>query len=267
MDLRPRPSEGRAVAAGTGLIWLAASRGRIGAWLRPGFLLASLIGWAAFAGLAVLASAATFLPGDLATARWIQSVSWAPISSTFGVISWLSGGPQDVLAVGTIVLVAILNRRVALFALFAMADAGLYLVVNTAIHKPRPVEGLVHVSEQAAAYAFPSGHATFVVTIVVVLLLCLGLRLFVDRRLFGLMVLVGAAVVLTVGVERIYVGAHYPSDVLGGFILAFSWLCFVIAVRPLSDHLIGIKALPATSPMTVQTNGTEATVREEVLVP
>ena len=106
-----------------------------------------------------------------------------------------------------------------------------------------------------------------VVTIVVVLLLCLGLRLFVDRRLFGLMVLVGAAVVLTVGIERIYVGAHYPSDVLGGFILAFSWLCFVIAVRPLSDHLIGIKALPATSPMTVQTNGTEATVREEVLVP
>ena len=237
MDLRSRPGEGRTVAAGTGLIWLAASRGRINGWLRPRFLFASLIGFAVFAALAVLASATTFLPGDLAIARWIQSVSWGPISSTFGVISWLSGGPQDVLAVGTVVAVAVLHRRAALFALFAMADAGLYLVINTAIQKARPVEGLVTVTEHAAAFAFPSGHATFVVTIVVVLLLCLGLRLFVDRRLFGLMALVGLAVVLTVGIERVYVGAHYPSDVLGGFILAFSWLCFVIAVRPLSDHL------------------------------
>jgi len=202
--------------------------------VRPRFLLASLIAWMAFAVLAVLASATTFLPGDRALAQWIQSVSWAPISSTFGLISWLSGGPQDILAVGTFALVAILNRRAAPFALFALADAGLYLVFNTAIHKPRPVEGLIHVTEQPAAFAFP--------TIVVVLLLCLALRLFVDRRLFVLMVLIGAAVVFTVGVERVYVGAHYPSDVLGGFILASSWLCFVFSVRPLSDRLAGHRA-------------------------
>ena len=53
---------------------------------------------------------------------------------------------------------------------------------------------------------------------------------------------IGAAVVFTVGVERVYVGAHYPSDVLGGFMLASSWLCFVFAVRPLSDRLAGNRA-------------------------
>jgi len=239
MDLEPGPAEGLAVATSTARILLAAGRGRISTWLRPRFLLASLIGFMAFISLAQLASAITFLPGDLAVMRSIQSVSWAPISSTFGLISWLSGGPQDVLAVGTIVLVAILNRRAAPFALFAMADAGVYLVLNAAIHKPRPVEGLVHVTEQPAAFAFPSGHATFVVTIAAVLLLCLALRLLVDRRLFGLTVLIGIAVIFVVGIERIYVGAHYPSDVLGGFILGFSWLCFVLGVRPLSDPLAG----------------------------
>lgn len=207
-------------------------------FFRPRLLALSLVLWLAFAALtAVVITGPAWLPGDIAVSRWVQNVSWGPVTLTFDLISWLSGGPQVVLAVVTVILVAIVRRRAAPLALVALADAGMYDGINSLIHKPRPLPGLVRVTEQAGAYAYPSGHATFVVTIVAVLLLCIGVRV-LTRRLLALAIVVGLAIILIVGLERIYVGAHYPSDVLGGFLLASAWLTLMLSIRWLSDPVL-----------------------------
>jgi len=47
-----------------------------------------------------------------------------------------------------------------------------------------------------------------------------------------------AAIVLTVGIDRIYVGAHWPSDVLAGISLAVAWLALVTSLRWFSDRAL-----------------------------
>jgi membrane-associated phospholipid phosphatase len=51
-----------------------------------------------------------------------------------------------------------------------------------------------------------------------------------------------------VGLDRISVGAHWPSDVLAGTLIATAWLTFVVSVRWISDREFAIKAKPAAPP-------------------
>ncbi|WP_260986470.1 phosphatase PAP2 family protein [Paenibacillus xylanexedens] len=87
---------------------------------------------------------------------------------------------------------------------------------------PRPfVEGPVH---QLVAHvpdpSFPSKHASFVFALA-------AASFFIGRR-FGLWMLLLA--VLT-GVSRVYVGVHYPGDILGGFLLGSLISVILITTR------------------------------------
>jgi undecaprenyl-diphosphatase len=57
-----------------------------------------------------------------------------------------------------------------------------------------------------------------------------------------------AGIVLAVGLDRIYVGAHWPSDVLAGALIAFAWLSFVVSVRWISDRALAADEKPADLP-------------------
>jgi len=68
-------------------------------------------------------------------------------------------------------------------------------------------------------------------------MLCLGHRYLPRWALPIGWALVGA-VVLAVGLDRIYVGAHWPSDVLAGILIATSWLALVVSVHWISDPVL-----------------------------
>jgi undecaprenyl-diphosphatase len=94
------------------------------------------------------------------------------------------------------------------------------------------------VTEHPGSTSFPSGHLIFITLSVAVLMLCVGRR-YLPRwaRPIGWAAVV--AVVLATGVDRIYGGAHWPSDVLGGELIAVAWLTFVVSVRWISDPALG----------------------------
>jgi undecaprenyl-diphosphatase len=74
-------------------------------------------------------------------------------------------------------------------------------------------------------YSFPSGHAMGSMTLACVLvLLCWR------TRLRWPVALAAAAFVLLVGLSRIYLGVHYPSDILAGWAAAIAWTCAVYAL-------------------------------------
>ena len=72
------------------------------------------------------------------------------------------------------------------------------------------------------SYSFPSGHATMAVGFYGTLTLLLAWRLRGFRR--WVVVLTGLALVLLIGFSRMYLGVHYPTDVLAGFLAAPVWV-------------------------------------------
>jgi membrane-associated phospholipid phosphatase len=79
--------------------------------------------------------------------------------------------------------------------------------------------------------AFPSGHATASMTIGIALVLV------VSPRLRPLAAVVGAALAIAVSFSVVALGWHYPSDIIGGFLLATGWtLVLLAALRVLDDR-------------------------------
>jgi undecaprenyl-diphosphatase len=122
-------------------------------------------------------------------------------------------------AVGLVCLWAWRRRGLGTRALWAAITVligwGLGNVVKQVVGRARPV--VENAVDHAPGYSFPSGHATntTVAAIALVVLLWPLLR----RR--GRVVATSLAVVVTllVGLDRVMLGVHYPSDVLGGYLL------------------------------------------------
>jgi membrane-associated phospholipid phosphatase len=97
------------------------------------------------------------------------------------------------------------------------------LSINQQIARPRPPLALRLVI--AGGHSFPSGHTTSA-TIGYGLLAVLVIRLWPgNRRWFPVVVtLLAVGLALAVGVSRVYLGVHWPTDVVAGWILGLTWL-------------------------------------------
>jgi undecaprenyl-diphosphatase len=82
---------------------------------------------------------------------------------------------------------------------------------------------------EEAGYSFPSGHsmAAFALYGVLTYLLWKHIRSRIGKTA---LVVIGSAIVLCIGLSRVYLGVHYPSDVLGGYLASGVWLGLMIEV-------------------------------------
>lgn len=109
------------------------------------------------------------------------------------------------------------RRRHAVYWLLAMGGAGLLNVLaKHGIKRLRPE--LWPRAHPESLYSFPSGHA--MATMAALLALMVVYR---ARRAAWPLALAGALYVAAVGLSRLYLGAHFPSDVLAGWSLSFAW--------------------------------------------
>jgi membrane protein DedA with SNARE-associated domain/membrane-associated phospholipid phosphatase len=129
-------------------------------------------------------------------------------------ITWLGAVPTVATAVGVAALYLLSRRRVAdaLALAIGMGLTVLFVdVAKDAFDRPRPPHPYVHTD----THAYPSGHAAYATAWVsMAVAFAHAFRGIVQTSL-----VVGAAIVLAglVGLTRVYLRAHYLSDVLGGF--------------------------------------------------
>jgi membrane-associated phospholipid phosphatase len=182
-----------------------------------------------------------YLQIDATVERDIQATNLGPLTLTFPFFTWL-GGPGGIpMQVVVILLVVLLNRRAWILALAALAGGLWYEVIVNLVNRPRPTVGqILRVTEHPGSTSFPSGHLIFITISAVVLMLCLGHR-YLPRWARPIGWAVVAGIVLAVGLDRIYAGTHWPSDVLAGILIATAWLSLVLSVRWISDRAFASK--------------------------
>jgi undecaprenyl-diphosphatase len=153
------------------------------------------------------------------------------------------------LALAIIVLV-LRHRQWDAVRLSVMAGAAwtVALVVKYFVNRPRPPAQL-WVQPPDPTGSFPSGHTT--TAIVVFLIVCVLAWRF--HRLRWVAIVLGSAYVLAVGISRLYLGDHYPTDILGSFlvvaasVLLVSALTDVPRIRQLGARLLRLPE-PTGSP-------------------
>jgi undecaprenyl-diphosphatase len=167
-----------------------------------------------------------YIPEDATVERDVQAVNWGPLAYSFQFFSWIGDAKGFVAEVIVFFAILAFNRRAWLFAVIAAPTGIWYVVIVHLINRPRPtVPQVLHVTEHPGASSYPSGHTIFIVTLTVVIMVCLGYRYLPGRaRIAGWIAV--ALVVTANAIARIYTGAHWPTDVLGGILIAISWLSF-----------------------------------------
>lgn len=204
------------------------------------FLVLGLLLLAIFAGLTLYAAGNTYMPFDVSLERWIQAVSWGPFVTVFKWFDWLEGSRQLFVSLGAIAVVAVINWKKAPLMAVGALSVTIYVIIQAIIQRPRPSADLVHVIRHTSSFSFPSGHVVFFSWLLVLLIVCLALgRL--PRPLLAMAWTAAAMVLLLACIGRVYLGEHWPSDVLGGLALGLGWTSLALSVRLLSNPALARK--------------------------
>ncbi len=155
--------------------------------------------------------------------------------------SWLPGAMRDLTALGSapvLVLVVlavagflVARRQYHALGLLMVATVGGILlneVLKAAFARPRPPASF-HLTE-VRSMSFPSGHA-MESAIIYLTLAALLARLVRTRTLRLYFIAVAFLLTFVVGLSRVYLGVHYPTDVLAGWTAGLGWslLCWAAA--------------------------------------
>ncbi len=145
-------------------------------------------------------------------------------------VTWLGSNwlLLPLLAGATVLLLRRQDRRAALMVWVAYLGAMLlYLLAKPLVHRLRPPAA--DLIGHASGLAFPSGHATQALTAWGILAVVLLTGHTIQARAATLAA--ATIVVALVGASRIYLGAHWLTDVLAGYALAGAWLALLAALQ------------------------------------
>ncbi len=170
----------------------------------------------ALTGLALLG---VYPPGDVTLTRVVQAVQLPGLGLLSEFVYRIGLSPVfQLIALATAVLMALRRQRLmALFIVLAMIARGSTMLLKELVERPRPSPALVDVSEQAGGFSFPSGHVLGAV-------LLWGFIYFASERLIASprarrwVRWSSLAVIVLMGLQRVYAGAHWPSDVLAAYL-------------------------------------------------
>jgi membrane-associated phospholipid phosphatase len=210
-------------------ITVAPQRARVRAYSLEMSLVAGLF---IYAALAILAHRYAYFGWDVEVARGIQQINLPGFRQFMVSISAPGSGwaPYALVTGATLFLIA---ARFRTEAIILATGAGLGELVDWLLKeltdRPRPAADLVNVLKQYGGESFPSGHVFFYVNFFGFLFFLAFVHLRRSHPRSGLLVLLAAPIVL-VGLSRIYMGAHWPSDVVGAYVAGGAWLVLMIEI-------------------------------------
>jgi undecaprenyl-diphosphatase len=200
-----------------------------GIFLLAGTVLAIGCTWA-FSELAEHVRAGTTQPFDDAVMRWIASHQYPGVQSAMLEITALGTGTVVAMIVFIAGLFLWLNQHKHSAILLIVATLGgmvLDGLLKIGFDRPRPQ--IFKWGTYAVSSSFPSGHAmSSVIVYGTVAYLAARLQRNLASRVATMVF--AAFIIVLICSSRLYLGVHFPSDVLAGVIIGLAWAAFCMAV-------------------------------------
>ena len=197
--------------------------------------------WLLASAVAAVAVYALMWVGFVSGWHWLTAMDSAALDPAYRYGSlhpaWVTAwdvfctvlGPNAFRLAGLIVIVVALWRRnwwLAGFVLTAGLSGPLIELAKHLADRPRPPTALVF----AYSLSFPSGHALGVMVGVLVTLAIVWP--FVRPPLRWWLVVIGALIVITIGIGRVVLNVHHPSDVIAGWALGYAFFVVCLLLLP-----------------------------------
>jgi undecaprenyl-diphosphatase len=172
-----------------------------------------------FTGVSICALLMPQFPGDLGLILFIQSFQNETLRSLMEWASFLFSGWRAITLI--ILLSLVILRYVGILEAILLPIASLFWFFNEelkyVINRPRPSPDQVMVLVNETNNGFPSGHA-FIALLILGFLAYILLKKLKSSIIKIVSLIILVFLILLVGISRIYLGAHWPSDVLGGYL-------------------------------------------------
>ena len=187
---------------------------------------------ALFGLLGYLAHQLPYFPGDIGVSLWLQGMDLPFFSPLMTAVSFISSTIPAAIVVALLVIGLWISGRklepVFIASLTSFA-ALLNWLLKLIISRPRPSSELIRVIGENNGLSLPSGHVVYAV-VFYGFLFYLALKLVKQPAAAGALRFLLILLIPLTGVSRIYLGAHWFSDVLGSFLLGGLILAPAIAL-------------------------------------
>jgi membrane-associated phospholipid phosphatase len=147
------------------------------------------------------------------------------------IVSWFGYFPGSTIAVLLAALFFFIfkYRKEALFILLTSAAGLLSTLIKILVNRPRPTEPMVRIVQKVSQQSFPSGHVLFYIVFFGFLTVLMYDLKTIPKIMRVAVSTISLVLIFTIPFSRIYLGAHWFTDVLAGFllgILSLYLLCF-----------------------------------------
>lgn len=173
---------------------------------------------------------------DTTIINWLHS-----FQNLDAIMFWItqSGSVESISVFSLITMYYLKNYKkglidIAFFLLTVVGGALLNYVLKLSFHRARPS---INDFIDAVGFSFPSGHAmgSMIFYGAVTYFILRSER---NKRIKFTFTVLSIVFILMIGISRIYLNAHYPSDVIAGYLAGFSWLSFCIFSRNLYEKRV-----------------------------
>ncbi|MED3551318.1 phosphatase PAP2 family protein [Cytobacillus praedii] len=182
----------------------------------------------AFSFMAFFVSANKVVQFDSTIITFVQGFENSSLTTVMKFFTFI-GDTNSVIVLSILVIIflyVVLKHRVELilFIVAIIGSAVLNQLLKYSFQRARPE---LHRLIEIDSYSFPSGHAMNAFTVYTIITFLLW-RHIPSRAGRILLIIISALMIFTIGISRIYLGVHYPSDIIAGYFASACWLGMAI---------------------------------------
>ena len=230
--------------------WLQETRPR-----RLAILVVCLVALGLMVALGLLSIQSPTLASDVWTTHELQEIAFPGVLGLLQGVSALGYLPWSLIVVPLGVLWVGWRfewQSGAFLLALTLVQGGVNTVIKSLVGRPRPTDDLVHVFTTVSGQSFPSGHVMFYTTFFGFLFFLAWTRLAPSAGRLFLMALC-AALVLLIGPSRMYLGAHWLSDVIAAYLVGVAILLpaielYIARVAPSARRIAATAVEPEAPP-------------------